>query len=53
METFLGLVGMAIFIVGVVTLAALVTWGVVKISPNPEDKRARQQQQQQEQQAQS
>jgi hypothetical protein len=46
-ETFLGLVGMAIFIVGVVSLAAGVTWLVVKISPNPEEKRARQQQQQQ------
>ncbi len=41
METVLGLIGMAIFIVGVIALAAATTWLVVKISPNPEDKKAR------------
>ena len=41
----LGLLGMALFIVFVITLAAGVTWLVVKVSPNPEEKRARAQQQ--------
>jgi hypothetical protein len=36
---------MALFIVFVISLAAGVTWLVVKISPNPEEKRARAQQQ--------
>ena len=45
METVLGLLGMALFIVFVITLAAGVTWLVVKVSPNPEEKRARAQQQ--------
>jgi hypothetical protein len=40
-ETVLGLIGMALFIVGVISLAAGATWLVVKISPNPEDKKAR------------
>jgi hypothetical protein len=38
-ETALGLVGIAVFIVCVVALAAGVTWLVVKISPNPNKKR--------------
>jgi len=45
-ETALGLVGIAVFIACVVTLAAGVTWLVVKVSPNPEEKRARAAQQQ-------
>jgi hypothetical protein len=40
--TALGLVGIVIFIVCVIALAAGVTWLVVKISPNPEDKKQRQ-----------
>jgi hypothetical protein len=32
-ETVLGLVGLALFIVGVIALAAGVTWAVVKITP--------------------
>jgi hypothetical protein len=32
-ETLLGLVGLALFIVGVIALAAGVTWTVVKITP--------------------
>jgi hypothetical protein len=32
-ETLLGLVGLALFIVGVIALAAGVTWAVVKITP--------------------
>ena len=35
----LGLIGMAIFIVCVISLAASVTWLVVRISPNPADKK--------------
>jgi hypothetical protein len=32
-ETLLGLLGLALFIVGVIALAAGVTWAVVKITP--------------------
>jgi hypothetical protein len=32
-ETVLGLLGLALFIVGVISLAAGVTWTVVKITP--------------------
>jgi hypothetical protein len=39
--TALGLVGIVVFIVCVIALAAGVTWLVVKISPNPEDKKQR------------
>jgi hypothetical protein len=34
-ETVLGLIGLAIFIVCVVALAAGVTWTVVRLSPAP------------------
>jgi hypothetical protein len=34
-ETVLGLIGVAIFIVCVVALAAGVTWTVVRLSPTP------------------
>jgi hypothetical protein len=37
----LGLVGIAVFIVVIVALAAGVTWLVVKLSPSPEEKRRR------------
>jgi hypothetical protein len=40
-ETALGLLGILVFIVCVVALAAGVTWLVVKISPNPNKKRER------------
>jgi len=45
MDTVLGLIGLAIYIVGIVSLAAAVTWGVVKISPSKSQKQleARQQ----------
>ena len=33
MSTFLGLIGVAVFIVLVISLAAGITWLVVKISP--------------------
>ena len=33
METFLGLIGMAIWIIAVIALAAAVTYVVVKLSP--------------------
>jgi hypothetical protein len=39
--TAFGLVGIAVFIACVVALAAGVTWLVVKISPNPNKKRAK------------
>jgi hypothetical protein len=34
-ENVLGILGLAVFIVGVIALAAGVTWAVVKISPTP------------------
>jgi hypothetical protein len=36
--TFLGLLGVAGFIVVIVSLAATVTWTVVRISPSSDDK---------------
>ena len=33
METVLGLVGLVVFIVSVIALAAAVTWTVVKVTP--------------------
>ena len=38
MDTVLGLIGLAIYIVGIISLAAAVTWGVVKISPSKSQK---------------
>ena len=38
MWTVLGLIGLAFFIVGVIALAAGVTWTVVKLSPPREPK---------------
>ncbi len=40
MATILGLLGMAIFIVCVISFAAGATWLVVKLSPTPQAKRA-------------
>ena len=37
MDTFLGLIGMAIWIVAVIALAAGVTYVVVKLSPGDRD----------------
>jgi hypothetical protein len=37
MDNVLGLIGFAIFIVCVISLAAGVTWTVVKVSPLPKD----------------
>jgi hypothetical protein len=34
----LGLLGIAVFIVGVIALAAGITWIVVRVSPMPKDK---------------
>jgi hypothetical protein len=39
-ENVLGLIGIAIFIVTIIALAAGVTWVVVRVSPNPNKKRA-------------
>ena len=41
MGTVLGLIGLIVFVVAVTSLAAGVTWLVVKLSPNPEEKRRR------------
>jgi hypothetical protein len=41
MATVLGLLGLLVFVVGVIALAAGVTALVVKISPSPEVKRER------------
>jgi hypothetical protein len=38
MSTALGLVGLILFIVCVILLAAGLTWAVVKISPSPSSK---------------
>ena len=35
MSTVLGLIGLVVFIVAVIALAATITWAVVKISPAP------------------
>ena len=37
----LGLIGIAVFIVAIISLAAGVTWVVVRVSPDPNKKRAR------------
>jgi hypothetical protein len=37
----LGLLGIVVFIVCVIALAAAVTWAVVRISPNPGSKKAK------------
>jgi hypothetical protein len=34
-STVLGLIGLVVFIVAVIALAAAITWAVVKISPAP------------------
>ena len=49
MDTFLGLLGVAAYIVGVTVLAAAVTWAVVKISPSKAQKEEEAAQQQAEQ----
>ena len=41
MANILGLIGIAVFIVCVIALAAGVTWLVVRFSPPPKDKRKR------------
>lgn len=38
MGTVLGLLGIAVFIVCMIALAAVVTWTVVKVSPKPAPK---------------
>jgi hypothetical protein len=40
--TVLGLIGLVLFVVGVIALAAGVTWIVIKISPTQREKRATQ-----------
>ncbi len=38
MDTVLGLIGLVIYMAAVISLAAAVTWGVVKISPSKSQK---------------
>jgi len=38
MDTVLGLIGLVIYIVVVISFAAAVTWGVVKLSPSKSQK---------------
>ncbi len=38
MDTVLGLIGLAVYIVVIVGLAAAVTWAVVKLSPSKSQK---------------
>jgi hypothetical protein len=40
METILGLIGIVIFIVGVLALSAGVTWTVVRLTPQKQSKPA-------------
>jgi hypothetical protein len=40
-STVLGLIGIAVFIACVVALAAGVTWVVVRVSPDPNKKKAK------------
>jgi hypothetical protein len=40
--TFLGLLGIVVFIVCVIALAAAVTWAVVKLSPPPDSRKTEQ-----------
>ena len=40
MEDVLGLIGIAIFVAAMVSLAAGVTWVVVRVSPSPEKKKS-------------
>ena len=42
MSTVLGLIGVALFIVSVLSLSAAVTYGVVRLTPSKEEKAARQ-----------
>jgi len=39
MEVVLGLLGMAVWIVGVIVLAAAVTWVVIKLTPGDKDEK--------------
>jgi len=38
MDTVLGLIGLTVYIVAIIGLAAAVTWGVVKLSPSKSQK---------------
>jgi len=38
MDTVLGLLGLSVYIVLTISLAAVVTWGVVKLSPSKSQK---------------
>ena len=38
MDTFLGLIGLTVYIVVIIALTSAVTWGVVKVSPSKSQK---------------
>ena len=38
MDTVLGLLGLTVYIVAIIGLASVVTWGVVKLSPSKSQK---------------
>jgi hypothetical protein len=38
MDTVIGLIGLTVYIVVIISLAAAVTWGVVKLSPSKSQK---------------
>jgi len=40
MDTVLGLLGLIVYIVVIIGLASIVTWGVVKLSPSKSQKQA-------------
>jgi hypothetical protein len=40
MDTVIGLLGLIVYIVVIIGLAAAITWGVVKISPSKSQKQA-------------
>jgi hypothetical protein len=40
MATVLGLIGLVVFIVAVICLAAGVTWGVIKLTPRRAERKA-------------
>jgi hypothetical protein len=52
METVLGLLGLLVYIIGIVSLAAGVTWVVVKLSPSKAQKQLEARQAKQKQAAQ-
>ena len=38
MDTVIGLIGLTVYIIAIIGLASVVTWGVVKLSPSKSQK---------------